>query len=149
SPRLARNPAAHLLDHDRLGPAMAEALAHHAGLGAARFQRQRLGRGDAQLLFAGFFGRFGHFRCQTSDFPPRSRKQSRRAARAKKALLPGPESRAACPQFDRPNAKSNCADVKLRQTVTGGRWSSSRRSKTASFLTPSGAASEARIRPTA
>ena len=52
--------AADLFDDHRLGPAMAEALAHHARLAAARFERQRLGRGDTQLLVASLFGRFSH-----------------------------------------------------------------------------------------
>ena len=59
--RLARGaPAADLLDDDRLGPAMAEALAHDPRLAATRLKRQRLGRGDTQLLIASFFSRFSH-----------------------------------------------------------------------------------------
>jgi hypothetical protein len=39
---------------------MAETLAHDALLDAAPFQAQRLGRGNAQLLFASLFRRFSH-----------------------------------------------------------------------------------------
>src|SRR5207248_549777 len=46
--------ALHLLDHHGLASAMAEALTHHALLDAA-FERERLGRTDAQGLFARVF----------------------------------------------------------------------------------------------
>src|SRR5215831_813855 len=55
-----RDAAFHLFHDDRLGAAMAEALAHHALLDAPPFQGQGLARGDAQLLFTSLFRRFGH-----------------------------------------------------------------------------------------
>ena len=48
-----------LLDHDRLGAAVAEALAHDALLDAAPLRVSVL-PGDAQLLFASLFRRFSH-----------------------------------------------------------------------------------------
>src|SRR5215475_945939 len=56
----ARRTGLYLLDQHLLGAAMAEVLAHDALLDAARFQRQRLVRADAQLLFASLFCRFSH-----------------------------------------------------------------------------------------
>ena len=120
----------HLLDHHRLGAAVAEALPHHAGLGA-RLERQRLGRADAQRLLARAFGisshshpilnvSASHRKSLAARFPaPRPsgstvRKRSRLWQRARNPLLAGPASRAACTTFDRPNAKSNCADRKRR-----------------------------------
>ena len=127
---LARTGAAlDLLDDDGLAAAVAEALAHDALLDAATLERQRLGRGYAQL-FAGIFGRLGHsypVSIRTvfigrqlsaarhgSGFRPGSpvRNRSRRRKRAKNVSLAGPASRAACITFGRPNAKSNCAEVR-------------------------------------
>jgi hypothetical protein len=110
---LPRDPGLHLLDDDRFGAAMAEALAHDALLDPAPFQGQRLGRADAKLLFASLFRCFSHSYSDPPAFrrvpvrPSGPRKRSRRAKRARNALLSRPESRAACTTFDRPNAKSN------------------------------------------
>src|SRR5215831_19308232 len=60
----------HLLHHDRLGAAMAEALAHHTLLDAALRQRQGLGGGDLQRLVAGIF-RFGFRHYRSSSTPRR------------------------------------------------------------------------------
>ena len=70
--RLARpgDAALHLLDNDRLAAAMAEALAHDALLDAAALERQRLGRGDAQLL-AAIFVRLSHSRSCLRPVSPR------------------------------------------------------------------------------
>src|SRR5262245_17617560 len=108
---------------------MTEGLAHHAGLAAARLERQRLGRGDTQLLIAGFFSRFSHsvpisraFQPPKPSEPPVAtvpvRNRSRRRKRVRTALLSGPASSAACTTFDRPNAKSNCVEVNALRTTT-------------------------------
>ena len=135
-PRRTDDAALDLLDHDRLAAAVAEALAHDALLDAAALERQRLGRGHAQLL-AAIFGRLSHslsgsirsnirvglnsarrFRAFRSRSPVRNR--SRRRQRAKNVSLEGPASRAACTTFGRPSAKSNCAEVKNRTTPMAG-----------------------------
>ena len=51
---VAPDAALHLLDHDRLGAAVTEALPHHAGFGT-RLECQCLGRADAERLVAGGF----------------------------------------------------------------------------------------------
>ena len=69
--RLARTDAAlHLFDNDRFAAAMAEALAHDALFDAAALERQRLGRGDAQLL-AAIFVRLSHTRSYLRPVLPR------------------------------------------------------------------------------
>src|SRR5712671_1844666 len=121
-----------LLDHDLLGPAMAEALAYGARLDA-RLERQGLGR-DTQSLVARRFG-INHsavlisLRCAyphpslkrvSQNFWPllsvlsssAIRYRTRIWQRDRNVLLAGPASRAACITFDRPSAKSNSADVK-------------------------------------
>ena len=64
-----------------------------------------------------FLGRFSAvpYRPSRSGNAPGAR------ARARNALLSGPASRAACITFDRPNAKSNCAEVKASSTATAFR----------------------------
>src|SRR4051794_4744393 len=136
--RVAANAAlATFFDHDLLGPAMAEALAHGARLDA-RLQRQGLGR-DTQSLVARRFRInhsavlillalcacapslqqvFGTERHQNfwplSPVPSSSsiRYRTRIWQRDRNVLLAGPASSAACITFDRPSAKSNCAEVK-------------------------------------
>ena len=118
-----------LLDHDLLGAAMAETLAHGAGLDA-RLQRQGLAR-HTQSLVARRFG-INHSavlislrcaRCAQSlklssvqnSLPAPAvlsssaiRYRTRIWLRDRKVLLAGPASSAACITFDRPSAKSNC-----------------------------------------
>src|SRR5262249_42731947 len=155
--------ALHLFHDDRLGAAMAEALTHHALLDAPPFQGQGLARSDAQLLFACLFGRFSHSNpnspafavvrhvstSRLGRFPGATftdmepvRKRSRREIRARTVSLSGPASRAACITFDRPNAKSNCAEVNvsiMRISATSARCCRA----VSSFRLPSGAASAA------
>ena len=106
--------------------------------------------GDTQLLFASLFRRFSHSvpisRALAGRFAGPSRSEIVQGARkrVRTALLSGPASSAACTTFDRPNAKSNCAEVNASRTaidrslvgVPAQRWRSSLR-------TPSGAASDA------
>ena len=110
------------LDDHLLAAAMAEALAHHAGLGA-RLERQRR-LSDAQRLAVRGLG-VSHSVLESCQFRSRPvppwpvspvRKRSRRAKRAKNVSFAGPASRAACTTFDRPNAKSNWAVVKALMT---------------------------------
>ena len=113
----ADDAALYLLDHDLLGAAMAEALAHDALLDAA-LERQRLLRRSAYLVarmssFRSFgfqslgLRRNARYRGPAFRFVP-VRKRIMRRQRAMKPLAAGPASRAACTTFDRPNAKSNC-----------------------------------------
>ena len=73
------------------------------------------------------------------------RKRSRLWQRARNPLLAGPASRAACTTFDRPNAKSNCADVNAEITGISAGFSAVLRLAAAAAIlrTPSGDASEA------
>src|SRR5689334_9881517 len=96
---------------------MAEALADDASL-RARLERQSRFAHAQRLAIRGLG--FGHSGSNSSQFGARLcplspgsavRKRSRRAKRARKVSLEGPVSRAACTTFDRPNAKSNWAEV--------------------------------------
>src|SRR6516165_6077675 len=137
---------------------MAETLAHDPLLDP-RLEGQGLGGGDAELV-ARVFRRFDHsvpafratlaalifvFRyrlaaasahCRSPELP--ARKRARRAARAMKVSHSRPASSAACTTFDRPKAKSNCAEVNASMTAIS--WASPagrRRKAAASFRTPS------------
>ena len=110
-----------LLDDDLLAAAMAEALAHHARLGA-RLQRQRrfftpeffvsahsgtlfLVRPSIPHSQSVHRRRAHRANCFGSSF--RSESAQSASTRARKVSLPGPASRAACTTFERFNAKSN------------------------------------------
>ena len=69
---------------------------------------------------------------------------SKRLTRARNVSLSGPASRAACITFDRPKAKSNCADESASTTGTSSP-SCRRCSAATSFREPSAAASDALI----
>src|SRR6185437_1213945 len=108
--RAADRAAFDLLDHDRLAAAMAEALAHHARLGA-RLERQLA---EPEFLFARVFRVAHSVICPcapsaSSCALPSSgespvRKRSKRLTRTRKVSLTGPASRAACITFGRFNA---------------------------------------------
>src|SRR5207302_717070 len=120
------------LDHHLLGAAVAEALAHGARLDA-RLERQGLAR-DTQWLVARSFPihhsavlilvsavrRRTVVGFRQLEFVPAApavlsssaiRYRTRVWLRDRNVLLAGPASSAACITFDRPSAKSNCADV--------------------------------------
>src|SRR5262249_52707484 len=131
--RPCRRAAFDLLDDHPPGAAMAEALAHPTLLGPPALQAPGLSPGDPQLPFASLFRRFSHSDPNSHAFAPclaglspsvsagtgaePARKRRRRAVRARNVSLSGPASRAACITFDRPNAKSNCAEVKTSMTT--------------------------------
>jgi hypothetical protein len=113
------------LDDHLLAAAMAEALAHHAGLGA-RLERQRR-LSDAQRFAVRGLGvrhsvlescQFRSRPCRLGPFAGPKALKARK--RAKNVSFAGPASRAACTTFDRPNAKSNWAVVKALMTRSVG-----------------------------